>query len=153
MTEQKIIAVNRKARHDYEVIETYEAGVALTGGEIKSVRSGRVQLRDGYAVIQQEEAWLENVHISPYEPARDAPSPTRRRKLLLHRREINRLIGKTQEKGLTLIPMEVYLSRGKAKVKLALARGKRQYDKRRAIAEREARLEVERVRKKSFGAG
>ncbi|NIM04932.1 MAG: SsrA-binding protein SmpB [Armatimonadetes bacterium] len=156
MAEQKpkTIAVNRKARHDYQVFETFEAGIVLTGGEIKSVRNGRVQLRDGYAIIQNGEAWLENVHISPYEQAaRDNPSPIRRRKLLLHRREINRLIGKTQEKGLTLIPMEVYLSRGRAKVKLALARGRRQYDKRRAIAEREMRLEVERARKKSLGFG
>jgi len=153
MAEEKVVATNRKARHDYEILETCEAGIVLTGGEIKSVRAGRVQLRDGYAVILKEEAWLENVHISPYEQAaRENPPPLRRRKLLLHRREIGRLIGKTQEKGLTLVPLEVYLSRGRAKIRLALARGRRQYDKRQAIAARETRLEVERARKKSLEA-
>ncbi len=145
----KTIALNRKARHDYEILDTYVAGIVLTGGEIKSVRARRVQLRDGYAIIRNAEAWLENVHISPYEEAgRDNPPPIRRRKLLLHKQEINRLIGKTQEKGLTLIPLEVFLSRGYAKVRIALARGKREYDKRYAIAERESRLEVERARKR-----
>jgi len=153
MAEEKSIAVNRKARHDYEILETYEAGIVLSGGEIKSIRAGRIQLRDGYAHIKEGEAWLENVHISPYEQAkRENPPPARRRKLLLHRQEISRLIGKTQERGLTLVPLEVYLSRGRAKVRIALARGRRQYDKRRAIAEREARRESERVRK-SRGSG
>ena len=150
MSDPKVLAVNRKARHDYEILETMEAGIVLTGGEIKSVRDGRVQLRDGYAQIIRDEAWLENVHISPYEQAaRDNPPPIRRRKLLLHKREILRLIGKTHEKGLTLVPLEVYLARGRAKVRLALARGRREYDKRQVIAEREERLEVERSRKRS----
>jgi SsrA-binding protein len=148
MPEDKILAVNRKARHDYEILETLEAGIMLSGSEIKSARAGKVQLRDGYAQILKNEAWLENVHISPYEQAGlNNPPPDRRRKLLLHRREISRLIGKTQEKGLTLIPLEVYLKQGYAKVKLALARGKRQYDKRQAIAARENQREVERARK------
>lgn len=154
MPEGKVLSVNRKARHDYDILETLETGIVLTGGEIKSVRDGRVQLRDGYAVVQKDEVWLENVHISPYEQAaRENPPPLRRRKLLLHKREIVRLIGKTQEKGLTLIPLEVYLNHGRAKVKLALAKGRRQYDKRQAIRQREERLEVERSRKKSLGSG
>lgn len=154
MPEGKVLSVNRKARHDYDILETLETGIVLTGGEIKSVRDGRVQLRDGYAVVQKDEVWLENVHISPYEQAaRENPPPLRRRKLLLHKREIVRLIGKTQEKGLTLIPLEVYLNHGRAKVKLALAKGRRQYDKRQAIHQREERLEVERSRKKSLGTG
>ena len=154
MPEGKVLSVNRKARHDYDILETLETGIVLTGGEIKSVRDGRVQLRDGYAVVQKDEVWLENVHISPYEQAaRENPPPLRRRKLLLHKREIIRLIGKTQEKGLTLIPLEVYLNHGRAKVKLALAKGRRQYDKRQAIRQREERLEVERSRKKSLESG
>jgi SsrA-binding protein len=148
MSEDKVLAVNRKARHDYEILETLEAGLVLSGSEIKSARAGKVQLRDSYAQILKNEAWLENAHFSPYEQAglNNLP-PIRRRKLLLHRREISRLIGKTQEKGLTLIPLEIYLRGGYAKVKLALARGKREYDKRQAIAARENRREVEQARK------
>ncbi len=146
MAERQTVAVNRRARHDYDIIETYHAGLVLTGTEIKSIRSHRVDLRDAYGQVERGEAWLYNMHISPYDKGlRDSPDPRRRRKLLLHRREINRLLGRSLEKGLTIIPLRVYLERGYAKVEIALARGRRQYDKRRAIAEREARREEERA--------
>ncbi len=146
MAEQETIAINRRARHDYDIIETYDAGIALSGTEIKSVRARRVDLRDAYAQVERGEAWLHNMHISPYEAgSRDNPPPRRKRKLLLHRREINRLLGRAVERGLTIIPLRVYLERGYAKVELGLARGRRQWDKRRAIAEREAKREEERA--------
>lgn len=146
MADRETISLNRRARHDYEILETFDAGIVLTGTEIKSVRARRVALRDAYAAIENGEAWLHNMHISPYEPGnRFNPDPKRRRKLLLHKREISRLLGRTVEKGLTLVPLRVYLQRGYAKVELGLARGKRQYDKRKAIAEREARREEERA--------
>ena len=146
MSDRETIALNRRARHDYEILETFDAGVVLTGTEIKSVRARRVALRDAYAAIEHGEAWLHNMHIAPYEAGnRFNPDPKRRRKLLLHRREISRLLGRTVEKGLTLVPLRIYLQRGYAKVELGLARGKRQYDKRKAIAEREARREEERA--------
>jgi len=145
LPEQRTIALNRKARHDYSIEDTYEAGLVLTGGEIKSVRAGKVDLRDTYARPEGEELWLEGMHIAPYQPASyDNPDPKRKRKLLLRRGEINRLIGKAQEKGLTLIPLRVYLKNGYAKVELGLARGRRQYDKRRAIAERDIERDKER---------
>lgn len=146
MSEKESIAVNRRARHDYEILETVEAGLVLTGSEIKSVRAHRVQLRDAYAQVRGGEAWLHDMHISPYDPAsRENHEPRRTRKLLLHREEIGRLRGRAEERGLTIVPLRVYLERGYAKVELALARGRRQYDKRRAIAEREARREEERA--------
>lgn len=146
MADRQTIAVNRRARHDYDITETYHAGLVLTGTEIKSVRAHRVELRDAYGQVERGEAWLHNLHIAPYEKGlRDSPDTRRRRKLLLHRREINRLLGRSLEKGLTIIALQVYLERGYAKVELALARGRRQYDKRRAIAEREARREEERA--------
>jgi len=145
LADVKVIAVNRRARHDYSIEDTIEAGLALTGGEIKSIRAGKVTLREGYARPERDELWLEDVHIAPYEPASyDNPEPKRKRKLLLHRREISRLIGKSQEKGLTLIPLRLYLKNGYAKVELGLARGRRQYDKRRAIAERDIERDKER---------
>ena len=145
LSEFKVIAVNRRARHDYSIEDTYEAGLVLTGGEVKSLRAGRVSLSDSYARPQGNELWLEGVHIAPYDPASyENPDPKRRRKLLLHRGELNRLVGKAQEKGLTLIPLRVYLKNGYAKVELGLARGKRQYDKRRAIAERDIERDKER---------
>jgi len=145
LTDVKVIAVNRRARHDYDIEDTVEAGLVLTGGEIKSVRARRVDLRDAFARPEDDELWLEGMHIAPYQPASyDNPEPKRRRKLLLRRGEINRLIGKTQEKGLTLIPLRVYLRNGYAKVELGLARGRRQYDKRRAIAERDMERDKER---------
>lgn len=146
MGDRETIAVNRRARHDYDVLETYQAGLVLTGTEIKSIRARRVDIRDAYAQVEREEAWLHNMHISPYQPAsRDSHAPRRTRKLLMHRREINRLLGRSIEKGLTIIPLRVYLERGYAKVELGLARGRRQWDKRRAIAEREMRREEERA--------
>ncbi|HHJ06517.1 MAG TPA: SsrA-binding protein SmpB [Anaerolineae bacterium] len=142
---RKIISKNRKAYHDYLILDTYEAGIALTGSEIKSIRANQVSLRDGYALIRDGEVWLENVHIAPYNQAnRENHEPRRSRKLLLHRREINRLTGKLREKGLTLIPLSMYLKNSRAKVELGLAKGKRQYDKRVALKEKEARRQIDR---------
>ncbi len=141
----KVIATNRKAYHDYFIEETLEAGLVLTGTEIKSVRGGRVNLRDSYVRLERGEAWLLNVHIAPYEQGnRYNVNPTRDRKLLLHRQEILRLQGKAQAKGMTIVPLRVYLRGNRAKVELALAKGKRQYDKREAIAQRDAEREMER---------
>ncbi len=146
--EFKVVATNRKAYHDYHIEETHEAGIALTGTEIKSVRAGSVNLKDAYAVIKDGEAWLLNVHISPYEPAsRQNVDPDRTRKLLLHRTEINRLMGRVQEKGLTMIPLRMYLKKNRAKIELALVRGKRQYDKREAISKRDSDREIQRALK------
>jgi SsrA-binding protein len=146
MPERETIALNRRARHDYDIIETFDAGIMLTGTEIKSVRARRVDLKDSFAAVEREEIWLHNMHISPYEPgSRDNPFSRRTRKLLLHRREINRLLGRTVEKGLTIVPLKIYLERGFAKVEIGLARGRREYDKRQAIAAREARLEKDRA--------
>lgn len=144
----KIVATNRKAFHDYTIEETHEAGIALTGTEIKSIRAGSVNLKDSYAIVRDGEVWLVNTHISPYEPAsRQNVDPERSRKLLLHRQEINRLMGRVQEKGLTIIPLRMYLKKNRAKVELALVRGKRQYDKREAIARRESDREIQRALK------
>ncbi len=146
MSDRETIAVNRRARRDYDILDTYQAGIVLTGPEIKSVRERRVDLRDAYAQFERGEVWLYNMHIGPYGPSsRENQPPRRTRKLLLHRREIDRLIGRTVERGLTLIPLRLYLQRGYAKVEIGLARGRRQWDKRRAIAEREARREEERA--------
>ena len=146
MTEREVVSLNRRARHDYEVMETYDAGLVLTGTEIKSVRAHRVDIKDAWAGVERGEAWLHNMHIAPYEPgSRENPAARRSRKLLLHRREINRLLGRCVEKGLTIVPLKVYLERGYAKVELGLARGRRQWDKRQAIAAREARREQERA--------
>ena len=143
---EKDVAVNRRAYHDYFIDEKYEAGVMLTGTEIKSVRNGRANLRDGYVRIDGSEAWLENVHISPYAQGNLMnQEPVRPRKLLLHRKEISSLIGKVKQKGYTLVPLRVYITRNRAKVEIGLARGKRQYDKREAIAARDAKREIERA--------
>jgi len=140
------IAVNRRAFHDYFIDEKFEAGMALTGSEVKSMRGGRANLRDGFVRIDGSEAWLENVHISPYAQANLLNhDPLRPRKLLLHRKEISTLIGKVRQKGYTLIPLRMYFSRNHAKVEIGLARGKRQYDKREAIAERDAKREIARA--------
>jgi SsrA-binding protein len=141
------VAVNRKARHDYEVIESYEAGIALTGSEIKSVRAGRVNLRGSYARIHNEEVWLYDAHISPYDQAYTQHNPIRPRKLLLHRREISRLLGMVQQKGLTLVPLRIYIKGRYAKIELAVARGKKLYDKREDLAKRDARRDIERALK------
>jgi len=143
---KKVVVVNRRARHEYDIEDTVEAGLVLTGTEIKSVRAGKVQLQDAYARIQEGEAWLHNAHIAPYEQGnRSNVDPVRSRKLLLHRREIDRLYGKAQERGLTLVPLSVYLKNGFAKIELAIAKGRKLYDKREAIAEREAKRDQERA--------
>ncbi len=131
----KIVAQNRKARHNYIIEDTYEAGIVLLGPEVKSIRDGRINLKDGYVEIRGGEAWLHNVHISPYPFATNTarPDPLRPRKLLLHKREIRKLQGKVQERGYTLIPLKVYLSKGKVKVEIGLAKGKKIYDKREAM--------------------
>ena len=138
---QKLVASNRKAFHDYFIMDKFEAGMVLAGTEVKSIREGRINLKDSYAAIKDGEAFLFNCHISPYSHGnRENHEPTRARKLLLHRREIRKLIGKTQEKGLTLVPLQVYLTRGRVKIELGVARGKKDYDKR----ETERRKEVDR---------
>jgi SsrA-binding protein len=140
------VATNRQAAFRYQLLDRLECGVALTGTEVKSVREGRVQLKDGYAAVQDGELWLHNVHIAPYAPAARANhEPERPRKLLAHRREIERLTGKTQERGFTLVPTRIYFSGSRAKVEIALARGKDVHDKRESIREREQRREMQRA--------
>lgn len=143
------IASNRKAFHDYFIEENYETGIVLTGSEIKSVRAGKVNLRGGYASLKNGEVWLYDVHISPYEQSGTFfnHEPTRPRKLLLHRREIERLRGKLEQKGLTLVPLRMYFKGRVAKVELGLARGKKNYDKRDSIADRDAKRQIERAMK------
>jgi len=142
----KVIAENRKARHDYFIHETYEAGIALTGTEVKSLRAGKANLKDGYAAVENAELILRNVHISPYEQGnRFNPDPLRPRKLLMHRYEIDKLIGKIKEKGFTLVPLKFYFSRGRVKVEIGLATGKKTYDKRQDIAERDAKRDIDRA--------
>ncbi len=143
----KIICTNRKARHDYEILETLEAGMVLRGTEVKSLRAGSAHLKDSYAGIESDELFLFNAHISLYEMGnRFNHEPTRTRKLLVHAKEIKRLLGKTQEKGLTLVPLRLYFNdAGKVKVELGLARGKKSYDKRRTIAERDAKRDLDRA--------
>ncbi len=142
-----VVAENRRARHDYHIEETYEAGIALTGSEIKSVRAGRLNLRGSYARVVHEEIFLYEMHISPYEQAGVYynHNPLRPRKLLLHRREIRRLVGLIRQKGLTLVPLRVYFKGRRAKVELGVARGKKVYDKREDIAKREAQRDIERA--------
>jgi SsrA-binding protein len=140
------VATNRQASFRYHLLERFECGIVLRGSEVKSLREGAVQLKDAYAEVRDGEVWLRNMHISPYKPAsRDNHDPDRPRKLLLHRREIERLIGKTTERGLTLVPTRVYFNGPHAKVELALARGKEMHDKRRSIKERETRREIDRA--------
>lgn len=142
---RKIIATNRKARHDYLIEDSVEAGIVLTGSEIKAVRAGQVNLRDSYATVRDGEMWLVNAHIAPYQQASyQNHEPRRDRKLLLHRREINRLTGKLQEKGLTLIPLQMYLKDSRAKVELGLGRGKKLYDKRQSVRERDDQRQISR---------
>jgi SsrA-binding protein len=145
MREIKTVATNRKARHDYNIEDTYEAGIALKGSEIKSVRDSRVSLKEGYVTVRGDELWLMDVHIAPYDQAGVwTHDPTRPRKLLLHRREIDRLISEVQRRGYTIVPLRMYLRGKYAKVEIGLARGKRQYDKRRAIAERDRERRMQR---------
>ena len=144
----KTVAINRRARHEYALEETLEAGIVLTGTEIKSIRAGRVNLAEAYARIERGEAWLIGAHIAPYEQGnRNNHEPTRTRKLLLHRDQIAELIGRTQAKGFTLVPLKLYIRDGMAKLELGVGKGKKAYDKRRTIAERDVRREIERATK------
>jgi SsrA-binding protein len=145
MRDDSTVALNRRARHEFTIDETFEAGLVLTGTEIKSVRAGKVNIANAYARIEKGEAWLIGADIAPFEQGnRYNHEPKRTRKLLLHRREIDELLGRAQQKGQTIVPLRLYLSRGKAKVELALARGKQQHDRRRDIAERDARRDIAR---------
>jgi SsrA-binding protein len=151
---ERTFASNRQARHEYEILESIEAGIALTGTEIKSIRAGKCNLRDSYARVQNGEVLLYNMHVSPYDQGNIwNHEPMRTRKLLLHRGEIGRLAEKSQAQGLTLVPLRMYARKGHAKVELAVARGKRQYDKRVAIAERESKRELDRVVKEAYAGG
>ena len=146
MEGRKVVTTNRKARHDFEILDTYEAGLSLTGSEIKSIRAGHVNLREGFVQPRGDELWLLNVHIASYEQAgMFGHDPLRPRKLLLHRREIDRIMSQVQEKGLTLVPTVMYLTRGLAKVEIALARGKKKYDKRSALRERDSERQIRRT--------
>jgi SsrA-binding protein len=139
------VASNRKARHDYDILETFECGIVLTGTEVKSLRAGRASLADAYARVERGEVWLEGMHVPPYEQGDTRRhQPVRPRKLLLHRKEIQELAAQTAEKGLALVPLRLYFAHGMCKVELALARGRRRHEKRQAIAKREAQREVER---------
>ena len=144
-TGRKIVASNRKARHDYELLDSYEAGLVLTGSEIKSIRAGHVNLREGFIQARDDELWLLNTHIATYDQAgRFGHEPLRPRKLLLHRKEIDRIMARVQEKGLTIVPTMMYLTHGRAKLEIALARGKRQYDKRDSLRKRDSDRQIER---------
>jgi SsrA-binding protein len=143
---QKTVVSNRRARHEYEILERFEAGIVLSGAEVKSLRGGHGSLAEAFGRVRDGEVWIEGMHIPPYAQAMDKArhDPTRPRKLLLHRKEIERLIGKTAERGLALVPLRVYFTHGLAKMELGLGRGRRQFEKRQAIAEREHRREIER---------
>ncbi len=147
----KVVARNRKARHDYEILDTFECGIVLRGSEVKSLRDAQIELKDAYADIREGELWLERAHIAPYgfSPG-GGHDPERSRKLLMHRREIDRLIGKVNEVGLTLVPLQVYFKNGKAKVELALARGRRTYDKRQKIRKRMEEREMARAKRTRY---
>lgn len=143
---QKVVATNRKARHDYHIEDVYEAGLVLTGTEVKSLRAGRASLVDGFATVENGEAWLENVHIPEYSQGTwNNHSTRRKRKLLMHRSEIYKLSGKIKESGFTLIPLSLYFKDGRAKVELALAKGKREYDKRQTLKEQQDKREADRA--------
>ncbi|RZS32210.1 SsrA-binding protein [Herbihabitans rhizosphaerae] len=143
---QKVIVSNRKARHDYTILDTYEAGIVLVGTEVKSLRAGRASMADAFATVDDGEVWLRNLHIPEYDQGTwTNHEPRRHRKLLLHKQEILRLIGKTKESGLSLVPLSLYFSDGKVKVEIALAKGKKSYDKRQDLAKRDARREMVRA--------
>jgi SsrA-binding protein len=143
---EKTVASNRKARHDYRILEQIECGIALTGSEVKSMRAGHASLTEAYARVRDGEVWLEGMHVSPYEQGeKRGYEPERPRKLLLHRREIDRLAAKQKEQGLALVPLRAYFTHGIAKVEIGLAKGKRKYEKREAIAKRESQREIERA--------
>ena len=143
---EKVIAKNRKARFDYEILETYEAGLALQGSEIKSIRASQISIKEAYVRTDGQEAWLVNAHIAPYNPASSMNhEPRRERKLLLHRKEIAEMWEDVKQKGFSIIPLRVYLKNGRAKIEIGVGRGKRQYDKRQDIAKRDAQREIERA--------
>lgn len=145
---KKIIASNKKARHDYHIEETFEAGIVLTGSEVKSIRTKGASIKESYARVEKDEVFLINMNITPFGPGVSADyNPKRTRKLLLNKREINKLIGKTQEKGLALVPLNIYFKRGLVKAELGLGRGKKLYDKRQTLAEKTQKREIERVMK------
>jgi len=148
----KILSDNRQARHQYQVLETFEAGIELVGTEVKSIRAGKANLRDGYAQLKDEEVWLHNVHISPHSTTIQAYNhdPRRARKLLLHKNEIRKLIGKVEQKGLTLVPLKLYVTRGWIKVTIALARGKKLHDKRETLKRKQEKREIDRALKGSY---
>lgn len=148
----KVMADNRQARFQYEILETYEAGIALTGTEVKSIREGKVNLRDGFANVRDAEVWLHNVHISPHSMTNPAYNhePRRQRRLLLHKAEIRKLIGKVEEKGLTLVPLKLYFKKGYVKVSIALGRGKKLHDKRDALKKKQAKREIDRATKGAY---
>ncbi len=143
----QVVITNRKARHDYHVLDSYECGIVLKGSEVKSIRNGRANLQDGYARVDDGEVWLHGMHVLPYEFSQDRLDPVRRRKLLLNRKEIVEIARATEEKGVTLVPLRIYFKDGRCKVELAVARGKARYDKRQAIAARDAARETERTLK------
>lgn len=143
---EKTVATNRRARRDYEIIERFETGIVLTGAEVKSLRAGRASLAGAFGRVSDGEVWIEGLHIPPYDhDGRREHDPSRARKLLMHRREIDRLVGKTEERGLALVPLRLYFTHGIAKLELALGRGRRTHEKRQVIAEREHRREMERA--------
>ena len=146
MAEDRVVATNRRARHEYEILETLEAGLVLRGTEVKSLRDGQVNFKDSYATVRNGEVWLMGCHIPPYSHGTDANhEPERERKLLLHGREISRLAGKTAEKGLTVVPLKIYIKGGRVKVEIGLARGKKLHDKRATLRERETRREMDKA--------
>jgi SsrA-binding protein len=150
MSEVNIICQNKKARHDYFIEESMEAGIVLRGPEVKSLRAGKANLSDSYASVERGEVWIINCHISPYDPAYHLNSnPLRKRKLLLHKKEINRLTGKFQEQGWNIIPLKLYFKDGKVKVEISLAKSKKQHDKRESIKERQAKREIDQAMKNS----
>lgn len=152
-TERQIVARNRRARFEYEILDTWEAGLVLVGPEVKALRAGKANLSDAYATFRRGEAYLVSAHISPYDKAgRDNPDPRRERKLLLHRREILKLQGQVAEKGLTVVPLSLYFKNGRAKVELGLARGKRRYDKRESIKRRDQEREIQRATRSRRGS-
>jgi len=148
MENEKVVATNRKARHDYFLLDTLEAGIVLQGSEIKSIRAGQISLKEAYIRLDGEQAWLVNAHVAPYNPAsRENHDPLRDKKLLLHKKEIKKLWDEVRQKGTTIIPLRVYLSKGRAKVEIAVAKGKRKYDKRQDLKKRDAQREIDRALK------
>ena len=148
MDNVKVVATNRKARHDYFLLDTLEAGLALHGSEIKSIRAGQISLKEAYVRVDGEQAWLVNAHVAPYNPAsRENHDPLRDKKLLLHKKEIQKLWSEVRQKGTTIIPVRVYLSNGRAKVEIAVAKGKRKYDKRQDLKKQDAQREIDRALK------